>query len=98
MKPSRFTEEQIIGPARVALYRSRKTDPERLHRELNARLRDESLNETLFTSLVQVRAVLIAWKNDYNDVRPHSALGNLTPTEYADRSAPGATGRSAALH
>jgi putative transposase len=55
----------------------------------NARLRDELLNETLFTSLVQVRAVLTAWKNDYNDVRPHSALGNLTPTEYADRSAPG---------
>jgi len=55
----------------------------------NARLRDELLNETLFTSLVHVRAVLIAWKNDYNDVRPHSALGNLTPTEYADRSAPG---------
>ena len=55
----------------------------------NARLRDELLNETLFNSLVQVRAMLIAWKNDYNDIRPHSALGNLTPTEYADRSAPG---------
>jgi putative transposase len=54
----------------------------------NARLRDELLNETLFTSLAQVRAVLIGWKDDYNDVRPHSALGNLTPNEYADRSAP----------
>jgi putative transposase len=53
----------------------------------NARLRDELLNETLFTSLAQVRAVLAAWKNDYNDVRPHGALGNLTPAEYADRSA-----------
>jgi putative transposase len=55
----------------------------------NGRLRDELLNETLFTSLAQVRALLTAWKEDYNDVRPHSALGNLTPTEYADRSAPG---------
>jgi len=55
----------------------------------NGRLRDELLNETLFTSLVQVRAVLAAWKDDYNNVRPHSALGNLTPTEYADRSALG---------
>ena len=55
----------------------------------NGRLRDELLNETLFTSLAQVRAVLSAWKNDYNDIRPHSALGNLTPTEYADRRAPG---------
>jgi hypothetical protein len=43
----------------------------------NARLRHELLNETLFTSLAQVRAVLIAWKDDYNNARPHSALGNL---------------------
>ena len=32
----------------------------------NARLRDELLNETLFTSLAQARAVLAAWKDDYN--------------------------------
>jgi putative transposase len=54
----------------------------------NGRLRDELLNETLFTSLPQAQAMLAAWKSDYNEVRPHSALGNLTPTEYADRSAP----------
>src|SRR5436853_6757492 len=55
----------------------------------NARLRDELLNETLFTSLAQARAVLTAWKHDYNNARPHRALGNVTPTEYSDRSAPG---------
>ena len=55
----------------------------------NGKLRDELLNETLFTSLAQARAVLAAWKDDYNNVRPHSALGNLSPAEYADRSAPG---------
>ena len=54
----------------------------------NGRLRDELLNETLFTSLAQVRAVLAAWKDDYNMVRPHSALGNLSPAEYAEHSAP----------
>jgi len=53
----------------------------------NGRLRDELLNETLFTTLAQARAVLAAWKDDYNNVRPHSALGNLSPAEYADRSA-----------
>jgi putative transposase len=53
----------------------------------NARLRDELLNETLFSSLAQVRAVLSAWKDDYNHTRPHSALGNLTPAEFAARSA-----------
>ena len=56
---------------------------------LNGKLRDEPLNQTLFTSLVQTRAVLSAWKADYNNVRPHSALGNQSPAEYADRGAPG---------
>jgi putative transposase len=43
------------------------------------RLRDECLNETLFTSLRQARAVLAAWQRDYNEVRPHSALRGLAP-------------------
>jgi len=45
----------------------------------NGRLRDECLNETVFTSLRQARAVLAAWQKDYNEVRPHSALGGRTP-------------------
>ena len=53
----------------------------------NGRLRDELLNETLFTSLAQARAVLAEWKDDYNNVRPHSSLGDLTPSEFIDRSA-----------
>jgi putative transposase len=46
------------------------------------RLRDECLNETLFASLSQARAVLDAWRADYNCVRPHSALANRTPEEF----------------
>ena len=47
----------------------------------NARLRDECLNETLFTSLAHARFVLAAWRQDYNVVRPHSKLGGRTPAE-----------------
>jgi putative transposase len=46
------------------------------------RLRDECLNETLFSSLSQARAVLDAWRADYNGVRPHLALANRTPDEF----------------
>jgi putative transposase len=46
------------------------------------RLRDECLNETLFASLSHTRAVLDAWRADYNGVRPHSALANRTPEEF----------------
>ena len=49
----------------------------------NGRLRDELLNETLFTSLAHARAVLQAWRTDYNTQRPHSRIGWLTPVEYA---------------
>jgi putative transposase len=55
----------------------------------NGRLRDELLNETLFASLAHVREALAIWKDDYNTVRPHSALGNLPPAIYAKISAPG---------
>jgi hypothetical protein len=46
------------------------------------RLRDECLNETLFSSLDEARVVLAAWRQDYNRVRPHSSLANRTPEEF----------------
>jgi putative transposase len=49
----------------------------------NGRLRDELLNETLFSSLSQARAVLAIWQADYNGSRPHSQLGWQTPAEFA---------------
>ena len=45
------------------------------------RLRDELLNETLFSSLGQARSVLAAWRQDYNQT--HSALGNIPPAAFA---------------
>ena len=55
----------------------------------NGRLRDECLNETLFTSLAHARAVLAAWRQDYNTVRPHSQLGGRTPAQIAGQRGPG---------
>jgi putative transposase len=49
----------------------------------NGRLRDELLNETLFTSLVQARIALGCWRVDYNDARPHAQLGWKMPSEFA---------------
>jgi hypothetical protein len=48
----------------------------------NGRLRDELLNETLFTSLAQARVVLRCWRADYNGSRPHSQLGWKTSSEF----------------
>jgi putative transposase len=49
------------------------------------RLRDECLNETLFSSLPQARAVLAAWRRNYNRTRPHSAPANASPAEFAEK-------------
>ena len=48
----------------------------------NGRLRDECLNVQQFVSLADARAKIEAWRCDYNQVRPHSALGHLTPSEF----------------
>ncbi|WP_442132283.1 IS3 family transposase [Rhizobium leguminosarum] len=53
----------------------------------NGSFRDECLNETLFSSLTQARIEIAAWKEDYNRNRPHSSLGNITPTEFAMKMA-----------
>lgn len=45
----------------------------------NGRFRDECLNEEVFASLAEARAVIERWRLDYNHVRPHSAHGGLTP-------------------
>jgi putative transposase len=54
----------------------------------NGRLRDELLNETLFVSLDHAREALAIWMDDYNTVRPHSAIGNVPPAVYAKLSDP----------
>ena len=52
----------------------------------NGRLRDEYLNEHLFTSYRQACQVIEEWRLDYNTIRPHSSLNGLTPREFTDRS------------
>lgn len=52
----------------------------------NGRLRDECLNEHLFTSYNHARKVIEAWRTDYNSQRPHTSLDGLTPIEFATRS------------
>jgi putative transposase len=49
----------------------------------NGRLRDECLNVTQFLSLEDARKQIEGWRIDYNAHRPHSSLGNLTPSEFA---------------
>jgi putative transposase len=46
------------------------------------RLRDECLNQNWFITLQEDRWIIEEWRIDYNGVRPHSSLGNLSPEEF----------------
>lgn len=51
----------------------------------NGHLRDECLNQHIFTSMEEAKEKIEAWRQDYNFVRPHSALGWLTPAAYREK-------------
>ena len=49
----------------------------------NRTFRDEILNFYVFSRLSEVRTIVDAWVQEYNEQRPHESLGNLTPEEFA---------------
>jgi putative transposase len=51
----------------------------------NGRIRDELLNIEEFGSITEAKVIIEDWRTEYNTYRPHSALGGLTPAEYAGR-------------
>lgn len=50
----------------------------------NGKARDEFLNLHCFLTIDQARDAAEQWRVDYNEVRPHSSLGNLTPKEFIE--------------
>ena len=63
----------------------------------NGRLRDECLNVHQFTSIDDAKAKIEAWRLDYNQRRPHSSLGHLTPNEYVRQRQQAWTAEAASL-
>ena len=65
----------------------------------NGKFRDELLNGELFYTLTEAKVLIERWRNDYNRIRPHSALGYRPPAPEAIRPLPqgSATLRPAAM-
>ncbi len=55
----------------------------------NGRVGDEFLNGWQFDSLLEAQVLIEDWRIDYNEHRPHSAHGDLTPIEFARPGTPG---------
>jgi putative transposase len=49
----------------------------------NGKFRDECLNDHWFQTLHQARTAISAWRQDYNEVRPHSSIGRIAPAQFA---------------
>ena len=49
----------------------------------NGRFREECLNTHWFLSLEDAKDKIEAWRQDYNESRPHTSLGYLTPLEFS---------------
>jgi transposase InsO family protein len=62
---------------------------------VNGRMRDELLNESLFFGLDHARSAIAEWRQDFNTARPHSSLGYQTPAVFAGNLA--ATASDASL-
>lgn len=48
----------------------------------NGKMRDECLNQNIWTTLRHAQEELETWRQEYNNDRPHSSLGGFTPTEF----------------
>ena len=57
----------------------------------NGKLRDELLNGEIFTTLFEAQVLIENWRNDYNHIRPHSALGYRPPAPEATMPSYGST-------
>jgi putative transposase len=70
----------------------------------NGKFRDECLSMEWFLSRAQAKVVIEAWRKHFNEVRPHSSIGYLTPAAFTaklkenDAASASATGRDAARH
>ena len=67
----------------------------------NGKFRDECLSLEWFRSRAEAKIIIETWQRHYNEVRPHSSLGYLTPKEFAalqvNPASRDATGRAAAV-
>jgi Integrase core domain len=94
MRKGRFSEEQT-----VAIIREPDRDPVR--RELQRQVPRRCLSLEWFRSRAEAKVLIEEWRRHFNEVRPHSSLGYLTPNEFVVRGASlaprHATGRDAAV-
>jgi putative transposase len=83
-----------VNKVRIDFSRPGKPTDNAHVESFNGRLREECLNSHWFVSMRDAKRVIEAWRTDYNESRPHRALGNRTPEEFALAAGTCAGGKS----
>jgi len=73
----------VRAPLNRCVHRTRFAWQNAWIESFNGRLRDELLNGWQFDSLLEAGVIIEDWRIDYNEHRPHTAHGDLTPSEFA---------------
>lgn len=94
MPPSKFgCRTPLERGVKLEFIRPGKPTENGYIESFNGKLRDECLNAEVFLSVADARQKLEAWRRDYNEQRPHSALAGKSPLAYLrERQAPGSRG------
>jgi putative transposase len=72
-----------VNKVRIDFSRPGKPTDNAHVESFNGRLREECLNSHWFVSMQDAKRAIEAWRTDYNENRPHRALENRTPLEFA---------------
>jgi putative transposase len=98
MRSAIFTGDEFTSLAVLAFSQELKLDwryiapgkptQNAMAESFQGRMRDECLNEHLFFSMNHARAVIAAWRTDFNTARPHSSLAYMTPAAFAAKLKP----------
>ena len=79
----RLDQWAYLNGVELDFSRSGKPTDNAFIEAFNGRFRQECLNENWFLSLADAEEKVESWRKHYNGERPHSALGNLSPREFA---------------
>ena len=83
-----FTSRAFIGWAQTHGIRHLLIEPGRPMQNgyiesFNGKFRDECLNEHWFETLHQARTAIATWREDFNEIRPHSSCKRMPPARFA---------------
>lgn len=73
----------MSSPTTLQVHDGGKRADDAFAQAFNGSVRSENLNSFWFLSLDDARVKCEAWRREYNEVRPHSSIGDQSPMEYA---------------